>query len=210
MQQNIWQAYQASHPGQVQVLGADIYNGTPSQLRSFKTSTGATYPLLLFAASSTGGNMNTLYGTWDNYIVINKQGIVRYHAADRWPHGNRYHLDEIRATVDSLVTDPLVDVGDGANAAGLALLGHPNPFRDAVTIDFRLPSSAAGSNARLEVFDPTGRRVATLWNGPAPETGVRVVWRRTTDEGARLAPGLYWIRGTAAGLTVTRRVAYLP
>ncbi|MGH7726891.1 MAG: hypothetical protein ACREOU_15820 [Candidatus Eiseniibacteriota bacterium] len=210
MEQNLWQAYQKSHPGQVQVLGADIYNGTPSQLRSFKTSTGTTYPLLLLAATATGGNMSTLYGPWDNYVVINKQGIVRYHAADLWPHGNRYHLDQIRGTVDSLVTDPLIGVGDGPAAASLSLSGSPNPFRGALTVVFRIPARAVGSEARLELFSPAGRRIATLWQGRAPESGVRVVWRGATNEGARLAPGLYCIRGTADGLSVTLRVVHLP
>ena len=59
----------------MQVIGVDTWNGTQAQLRSFKNTTGATYPLLLNGGLATGGNVEALYGTYDNYIVINKQGI---------------------------------------------------------------------------------------------------------------------------------------
>ena len=93
------------------MLGVDLYpQSSPGNLTNFKNSTGATFPLLLQGSSSTGGNVTTLYGgpsppaaVYDNYVVINKQGIIRYHAMTTWPHGNRYHLNEIRGAVDSLV-----------------------------------------------------------------------------------------------------------
>jgi hypothetical protein len=89
------------------VLGPDLYNGNSAQLTGFRDQTGATFPLLLNGASGAGNeNLFIPYGQYDNYVVINKQGIIRYHAYDLWSHGNRYHLDEIRAAVDSLVTDP--------------------------------------------------------------------------------------------------------
>jgi len=93
VQANVAQYYEANHPGQVQVIGVDEWNGTAAQLRSFKSQTGVTFPLLLNGASATGGNFATLYGTYDNYVVVNKQGIVRYHAALAWPLVNRYHLN---------------------------------------------------------------------------------------------------------------------
>ena len=82
------------------MLGMDLFNCTPSSLGSFRSSTGASYPLLLDAALATGGNIQALYGERDHYVVINRQGIVRYQGNDRWPYGDGYHLDEIRAFVD--------------------------------------------------------------------------------------------------------------
>ena len=86
------------------MLGVDLFNCFPSGAGGFKQSTGATYPILLDAALNTGGNMRTLYGERDHYVVINREGIVRYQANDRWPYGDGYQLDEIRGCVDSLVT----------------------------------------------------------------------------------------------------------
>lgn len=199
-------------PGQVQVLGVDMYNGGASQVQSFKASTGATYPVLLLGGSAVGGDLNVLYGgvpTYDNYAVINKQGIVRYYASSIWPHGNRYHLDEIRATVDSLVAT--VDVVPGGPPT-LSLAGAPNPFRGTLAIDVRVPPDPAGGESHLvlTVHDPRGRRVATLWNGPAPGGHVRATWQRGAAEDRRLAPGAYWLRAEAAGRVVSRRVVALP
>ena len=201
-------------PGQVQVLGVDMYNGGAAQAQSFKNSTGATYPVLLLGGSTVGGDLNVLYGgvpTYDNYAVISKQGIVRYYASSIWPHGNRYHLNELRATVDSLVTT--VGVVPGAvPGPALALAGAPNPFRGTLAVAVQVPLDAAGGEPRLvlTVHDPHGRHVATLWNGPAPGGRVRATWRRDAAGGPRLAPGAYWLRAEAGGRVVSRRVVALP
>ena len=120
MQADLKQYYDVLYPGRVQVLGADMYNGTEAQLRSFRTQTGATYPLLLQGASGVGGNLNTLYGPFDNYLVINADGIVRYHSANIHPHGDRYYLNEIRAVVDYEIN--LVGVPEPSTIA-LGVLG---------------------------------------------------------------------------------------
>ena len=75
VEQNIHDYYSQNFPGQVAVIAADHYNGTAVQLRTFQTSTGATYPLLLRASDPTSGigNMGTLYGPNDVHIVINKK-----------------------------------------------------------------------------------------------------------------------------------------
>lgn len=208
MQQNIWQSYNTSHPGQVQVVGADEYNGTAANLRSFKNQTGATYPLLLLAATAPGGNFATLYGTFDNYVVVNKQGIVRYHAALTWPHGNRYHLNEIRGCVDSLVSQP-VGVEPGPSASAFRLTSVPNPARGAATVELAIPPGAPAS-ARVTVHDLSGRRVATLWDGAAPGGVNRFVWNHTDATGARLAPGVYLVRAEVGANRFVHRAVVLP
>ena len=67
---------------------------------------------------------------------------MRYYAANLYAHGNRYHLNEMRAAVDSLITStvgvpPLAGVG-------LSLAGAPNPFQGALSLALTyLASSAA-------------------------------------------------------------------
>lgn len=207
MQQNIAQYYETNYPGQVQVVGVDEYNGTAAQLRSFKDQTGATYPLLLLGAAATGGNFATLYGTFDNYIVVNKQGIVRYHAALTWPHGNRYHLNEIRGSVDSLVTQ-VIGVGPG-EATGYRLASTPNPARGAATVELAIPAGEA-SAASVTVHDVSGRRVATLWDGPAAAGLTRFAWSHTDASGARLAPGVYLVRARIGVRNLVHRAVVLP
>lgn len=204
MQQDLAAYYEATRPGEVQVLGVDLWNGTAAQVNTFRTQTGATYPLLLNGASATGGNVQTLYGTYDNYIVLNKQRIVRYHAALQWPHGNRYHLNEIRACVDSLVS-PLVDAPPG-DASPLSLAASPNPARGACVIAATLPSAVA--DAAVKVHDVAGRRVATPWRGPL--AAGRHEWRfeaRGAD-GAPLPAGVYLVRARFGSATRTIRMVF--
>lgn len=192
------QAYATSHPGQVQVVGVDLWNGTASQMNVFRQQTGATFPLALNGAAAAGGNVEALVGTYDNYVVVSKQGIVRYHAALTWPHGNRYHLDEIRAAIDSLVT-PVLDA-PGAPPA-LAFTVGPNPARGAVRLSIALPEAVA--DARVQVLDLAGREVAMLASGALPAGRHEFLWNHAQRA---IAPGVYMVRAVLGTRSVTRRV----
>ena len=186
------------------MIGADEWNGTVSQLQTFRAVTGVTFPLLLQAGIATGGNLATLYGTYDNYVVINRQGIVRYHAALTWPHGNRYHLNEIRGSVDTLVTSPL-GIGPGAGTTGRFSLA-PNPFTSAIEIEWELP--VRGSAARFSVFDLSGRLVREL--EPRTTSGLtRATWDGRDASSMQVRPGVYLVRATAGGRALVRRVVRL-
>lgn len=148
-----------------------------------------------------------MYGSYDNYVVINKQGIVRYHAADLWPFGNRYHLDEIRGTVDSLVIDP-TDVEIPPFESSFALSAAPNPFGQTTTIELMSPV-ASPVPAAVVVYDIAGSRVATLWNGAAPPGRTILSWDGRRDDGGTVSSGLYYIRARLAGREASRRILYL-
>jgi len=107
VERDIQQYYEARNPGEVTVVGADLFNCTPSSLGSFKQSTGASYPLLLLSSVNTGGNIQTLYGERDHVVVINKQGIVRYQANDHWSYGGTWLMNDVRGCVDSLLSSAL-------------------------------------------------------------------------------------------------------
>lgn len=204
VQQNIHAWYQAQRPGEVQVLGADLWNGTAAQMNQFKSNTGVQFPLLLNGALAAGGNMESLYGTYDNYIVIDQGGVVRYHAALQWPHGNRYHLNEIRDVVDALLGPPL-DV-PGTGRAGLSLAVSPHPSRGPVSIAFTLP--APSEDVAIEVLDSGGRRVARLWSGAAPAS-LRLTWPARDARGDAVPAGLYFVRAAAGATTLVQRVVVL-
>lgn len=207
MQTNIAQYYETNFPGQVQVVGVDEWDGTAVDLRGFKTQTGATYPLLLNGNTGPGGSFLTLYGTYDNYVVVNKQGIVRYHASLQWPHGNRYHLNEIRGCVDSLVTQ-VVGVDPGAGARAFQLTSVPNPARGAATVELAVPAGAAES-ATVTVHDVSGRRVATVWDGAIPPGLSRLPWSHVDASGASLAPGIYLVRARIGARQLVHRAVVL-
>jgi len=180
-------------------------DGTIAQLSTFRDVTGATFPLLLNAALATGGNIKTLYGDRDDYVVISKQGIVRYHASLIWPFGGRYRRDEIRGAVDTLVT-PTASVFPVQNE--LALSAGPNPFRSGAAITLSLPRSVA--HARLAVYDVTGREVALLHEGSLAAGVTPFDWNGRDAAGRSCAAGVFVVTATLDGRRLDRRLVRLP
>jgi hypothetical protein len=72
---------------------------------------------------------------------------------------------------------------------------------------YELPSSGA---ATLEVFDVTGRRVRALFRDTwAPAERRIASWDGRTDEGADVAPGVYFARLTSGPNRWEQRFAWL-
>jgi hypothetical protein len=94
-----------------------------------------------------------------------------------------------------------------AGAAGVVLHQNvPNPFNPSTSIRFTLP---APGDVDLTVYDVRGRRVATLFHGPAPVGSSRVTWDGTDRYGARVSSGVYFYRLAAAGRVVTRKMVIM-
>jgi len=108
VQEDLSEYYESVAPGLVHVIGVDLWNGSPQQVAGFRAQTGVEFPLLLDGSAATGGNMSALYGPYDNYVVVGPDGRVHYRASDCWASlGDRYQLEEIRATVDALLSTPV-------------------------------------------------------------------------------------------------------
>jgi hypothetical protein len=139
------------------------------------------------------------------WIVINKQGIVRYSTFQRYPNYPRpFELPIIQDTIDSLVTTP-TDVDDRPALSSHRLSASPNPFRNETMIEM----GHAGSGekpARVTVHDLAGRRIATLWNGPLPAGATRVAWDGRASGGSMMPAGVYVIRADFGGTQLSRRV----
>jgi hypothetical protein len=82
--------------------------------------------------------------------------------------------------------------------------GVPNPMPGAGRFHFALPEAR---NVKLELFDLTGRRVATVADGPYGAGIFDVAWNGADSEGRHVGPGLYWARFSAGSEVVTRRVS---
>ncbi len=82
----------------------------------------------------------------------------------------------------------------------------PNPFRASTTLRFSL---AAESRARIEIFDVSGRLVATLLDGFVPSGNHSVIWDGRNASGAAVAPGVYLARLDAGGTTSAARLVRL-
>jgi murein DD-endopeptidase MepM/ murein hydrolase activator NlpD len=102
-------------------------------------------------------------------------------------------------------------VGTGTDApdlpgSGLALgEPRPNPFNPATVLDLRIPGD---QQVELVVFDPRGRRIATLLDRQLPAGEHQVRWNGRDHAGRAVGSGVYLVR-LAAGQEVRWRRATL-
>jgi len=103
----------------------------------------------------------------------------------------------------SLVRKFTCTIGIAEQPSGLpgrARLGCvPNPSRGRTAITLALPSATSASVA---VYDPAGARIAVMWNGPIPAGWHTLDWDSRTSSGRAVAPGVYFVRATAATLSL--------
>jgi len=81
-----------------------------------------------------------------------------------------------------------------------------NPAHGSATLFWSLPATG---DARLAVYDVTGRRVRELAHGALPDGMHSTRWDGRDDAGQLVNPGLYLVRLEAAGRVLTRQVALI-
>jgi hypothetical protein len=138
-------------------------------------------------------------GGWNRLGAVSPDGSGRLiWRDDAVTDGARYayRLGVATATGERYFGEVWVQV---PGAATFALDGlRPNPASRDLRIAFTLPVEAPAS---LRLFDTSGREVRSLGVGPSG-AGSHVV---AMDRDALLAPGVYLVRLTQAGRTLTRR-----
>jgi len=101
-------------------------------------------------------------------------------------------------TVQVTLQVQAVSIDEDAAPSAFALAqNYPNPFASRTTIGIALPESG---HLTLEVFDITGRRVATLFDGALEAGTHEVSW-----DAQRLPSGTYVYRAQAGGQVLTQR-----
>jgi hypothetical protein len=83
----------------------------------------------------------------------------------------------------------------------------PNPFASSTTIHFEMPP--AGGRAKLEVFDTSGRRIATLVDGVLGAGSQVARWTGTDEAGRAVKTGIYLCRLEAGGFLATCKMMLL-
>ena len=156
-------------------------DGTPTYCASSTCASGSTLDHLLFTQDLAASYVADADARYDELVA----------SIDRYTSTTSDHLPVLaRFTLVPVAGEP------APPASGVELLAAaPNPFRDAVTVRFRL---AEPGPARIDVFDALGRRVAdAAASFGSGEHAVRL-------DGAPLGPGLYVVRLTASGVTATQ------
>jgi hypothetical protein len=132
--------------------------------------------------------------------------VVASGIADQSCYANVTASSAATFTGPPVSVDPVTRLG-----ATLALAApRPNPARGGVTaFTYALPSGAA-SRVSLGVFDLNGRRLRSLVDGVRPAGEHREVFDGRADDGARLAPGVYFVRLSRGSESQYRRFVVLP
>jgi hypothetical protein len=108
---------------------------------------------------------------------------------------------EHRFTLVISKTATAIEPGAGLPEAFVLNQNYPNPFNPATTIKFELPEA---SDVTLEVFDLTGRKVATLI-----QERRNAGYHQVNFNASRLASGMYIVRMQAAGKTFVKKMTLL-
>jgi len=99
-----------------------------------------------------------------------------------------------------------VGVLGGNRANGVRLAVSRNPTQGSMSARIWMPRPVHA--LRLEVLDVTGRRLATIWSGDAPEGATSAQWDGRSA-GRTQASGVYLLRATAAGVDETVRFVWI-
>lgn len=86
--------------------------------------------------------------------------------------------------------DEIVSPLSSSRIAGI----HPNPFNPRTEIVIHLTSRAAAGPVGLEIYDPTGRRVASLFDGSLTAGTHRFTWDGASVAGKPADSGVYFAR----------------
>jgi len=119
------------------------------------------------------------------------------------------------------VTSAPVFWNTSGKLAPTLLVGSPNPFRDAITIDYEVPErvvdesgvthqlSGEAVETSVKVYNVTGRLVATLVESQHAPGRYRTGWSAQDEQGAVVASGVYYVKLTIGRRSVTQRMVQL-
>jgi hypothetical protein len=169
-----------SSPAVDQVRAWNVYRGTLAESASERVNSD---PI----AMGSGGSFNLLDASA-------APGTVYYRLAGVMADGS-----ERSVSVTSYATDV------AAGGFRFALAGG-NPFRDYTTLNYSLPEAA---RVRIAVYNLAGALVRTLVDGPQPAGAHQLSLARVDGAGAKLGPGVYFVKITAGRWQDSRTVIAL-
>lgn len=127
-----------------------------------------------------------------------------------------YYTFEFTDSVSSLSFDPdewilkyanrIPSAGTISPAGEISLHNYPNPFNPMTRIVWNAPY---GGRTRLDVFDVSGARVATVFEGLVPRGRNEVSWHGRNDDGEQVSSGIYFARLSISGREVVGKMVLL-
>lgn len=190
---DIWQVFKNDS---FNALALDTWNGSLSQAQSYVNSTGITYPLL----TQAGNELNNYGIAYDNYLVLDHQGIIRYSSTANGVLGQRYRVNEITDIIRELLARTGLNSGEIPSDFNLSQ-NFPNPFNASTIIEYTL---LTGGNVSLIVYDLLGRKVETLVDKIQSPTKYEIEWSPRN-----LSSGIYFYILTIENISIIRKMVIL-
>jgi CHRD domain/FlgD Ig-like domain len=148
----------------------------------------------------------TKTGAWDNNdpLPLTKQRVIDLMNGQLYVnvHTTAYPAGEIRGQLNPVVCGA-TGVGDRPSLSTELLQNYPNPFNPSTTVAYVL---ARQMPVRVDIFDVSGRRVATIADGVRPAGRNEATWHGVDASGNPVASGVYFYRLVADGSVQTRKM----
>jgi hypothetical protein len=152
------------------------------------------------------GDVDIVYGGWDLQIHVWDMPF-RYHSSlVPWPtfRGNLCRDGVYRWPASTNVPDPI------RPDRFVVVPPFPNPFNPSVTVKLYLPSSANFNDLlQVNIFDLKGRRLQTLYDGPAKGGWHKLTWDGADAGGRSQASGLYFLQARCGGQIRTEKISLI-
>lgn len=135
-------------------------------------------------------------------------GEAEFRFVDATPPGSgaTYWLGARACSGAEAMIGPIRVSAAALDAAAIVFAVSPSMVHRSTRFAFSAPQR---SEVQLEIFDVTGRRVATLFEGLLEAGPASFDWDRTTDQGGGASPGVYFARLQGFGRTQFARLTLL-
>jgi subtilisin family serine protease len=180
---------------------------------------GAVRLELVLIEDDPGATARVFRGVSDAFAAATALGDAQLVTGQRFVHVDAavetdvtyYYWIELRgASGGSYLNGPIEATLHGTPRATFAAPARPNPVKGSTVFEYVIGSDVAGAGdaeVSIAVLDLQGRTVRSLADGRQPAGAYRVAWRADDARGARVEPGMYWLRFQAGPVTQVVKVA---
>ncbi len=121
-------------------------------------------------------------------------------------HGDGHLVEAEAGTFEGRVVKTDIQVGPELPYEFTLSQNYPNPFNGGTRIPVDLDKP---SKATVMVYDITGRKVVTVYDGQLDAGRNEIFWDGEDDDGEMLPSGVYFYRVEALGMTASRKMLLL-
>ncbi|NNF07009.1 MAG: T9SS type A sorting domain-containing protein, partial [Candidatus Eisenbacteria bacterium] len=203
-----------SNSGSAYLFDASFVPPTPVRLTAFGVKRTDHTALLTWSVEDAVNHLgfNVYRGaTEETRVQVSDRlfsGQSRYEFPDATAPAERtnYWLAEISRTGQTSWHGPVV-LEAASFGVGVTLHAQPNPFGSSASISFALEDPGF---ARVSVLGIQGRQVKTLLQGMQPAGSRTLQWDGSNENGARVAPGVYFLKLETQETVRTQKIVFKP